>query len=472
MKIAKYLNKNKIGGLILIVVIVIAFGFGGFGGGFMSNNQNNIVKINKINITTQDFINYINKTGISQQVIKDNLNKDIIEELLSGLISTTLLDLEVKDFNIKFSESSLSKIIKLNDNFIDENGVFQRTKYEKFLLESNMSAPVFEQRLKKRELQKKLFDFIGAGTISPKFLVEKLFENENKKLVLDFIDLDNFYKKDNEFSDQDLVEFINKNKDKLKIEFIDFKYAEINPLNLIGVDEFNQEFFDKIDEIENNILNGKNFNEIIKKFNLKINEINDYRYSNDSDEIIKNIFKLKNNNFDIFENNESFIIYNIESIKKKNPDINNNETKNEILRLVVQKNKFDYNRQMLKKIRDKTFDNNEFLKLGKGQIQSLTLNSVKDNKKFDINSVQILYTLPINTFTLINGEDKKVYLAKIKKYKDIELKKDATEFKSYIAKANTSNRNNILKSYDIFLNNKYKIDINQKAINNVKNLFQ
>ena len=472
MKIAKYLNKNKIGGLILIVVIVIAFGFGGFGGGFMSNNQNNIVKINKINITTQDFINYINKTGISQQVIKDNLNKDIIEELLSGLISTTLLDLEVKDFNIKFSESSLSKIIKLNDNFIDENGVFQRTKYEKFLLESNMSAPVFEQRLKKRELQKKLFDFIGAGTISPKFLVEKLFENENKKLVLDFIDLDNFYKKDNEFSDQDLVEFINKNKDKLKIEFIDFKYAEINPLNLIGVDEFNQEFFDKIDEIENNMLNGKNFNEIIKKFNLKINEINDYRYSNDSDEIIKNIFKLKNNNFDIFENNESFIIYNIESIKKKNPDINNNETKNEILRLVVQKNKFDYNRQMLKKIRDKTFDNNEFLKLGKGQIQSLTLNSVKDNKKFDINSVQILYTLPINTFTLINGEDKKVYLAKIKKYKDIELKKDATEFKSYIAKANTSNRNNILKSYDIFLNNKYKIDINQKAINNVKNLFQ
>ena len=30
---------------------------------------------------------------------------------------------------------------------------------------------------------------------------------------------------------------------------------------------------------------------------------------------------------------------------------------------MYQKNKFDYNRQMLKKIRDKTFDNNEFLKL-------------------------------------------------------------------------------------------------------------
>ena len=63
-------------------------------------------------------------------------------------------------------------------------------------------------------------------------------------------------------------------------------------------------------------------------------------------------------------------------------------------------------------------------------------------------------------------------MVKIKNYKDVNLKKDTDKFKSYIAKENTNNRNAILKSYDIFLNNKYKIDINQKAINNVKNLFQ
>ena len=107
MSLRKYLNRNKIGGLILIVVIIIAFGFGGFGGGFLSNNQNNIVKINKKNITTQDLINYINQTGISQKTIQDNLNNNIIEELLSGLISTTLLDLEMNDFNIKISQNAL-----------------------------------------------------------------------------------------------------------------------------------------------------------------------------------------------------------------------------------------------------------------------------------------------------------------------------------------------------------------------------
>jgi len=35
MNITKYLNKKKIGGLVLIIVIIIAFGFGGFGGGFI-----------------------------------------------------------------------------------------------------------------------------------------------------------------------------------------------------------------------------------------------------------------------------------------------------------------------------------------------------------------------------------------------------------------------------------------------------
>jgi peptidyl-prolyl cis-trans isomerase D len=472
MNITKNLNKNKIGGIILIIVIVIAFGFGGFGGGFMSNNQNNIAKINKTNVTTQDFSNYINQTGITRKAIKNNLNNNIIEELLSSLISTTLLDLEIKDFNIMLSKNSLLDKIKFNENFIDDNGVFQRIKYEKFLLENNISAPAFEQRLSDRELQKKLFDFIGAGTISPKFLVSKLFENENKKLELEFIDLNKFYKKSDEFDDDELTKFIDDNQDQLKVEYINFKYAIINPKNLVGVEEFNQTFFDKVDEIENNILNGVNFDQIISEFNLNSIIINDYKFSDDSNEIEKKIYEVRKNNYDIFDNNDNFIIYNINSLNKRKPNINDKQTKNDILKLVVQKNKFDYNKKLFELISEKNFDNNDFLKLAKGQIKFLTLNSIKDNKKFDINSVQLLYSLPIDAFTLINDENKNVYLGKIKNYKDIEIEKNSDEFKSYIAKENTNIKNSILKSYDLLLNSKYKVDINQKAINNVKNLFQ
>ena len=109
MGIRKYLSGNKIGGLILIIVIIIAFGFGGFGGGFLSNNQNNIAKIDKTNITTKDFIDYINQSGISQKAIQENLDNNILEELLTGLVSKTLLDLEVKILRFIFQKTHCHK---------------------------------------------------------------------------------------------------------------------------------------------------------------------------------------------------------------------------------------------------------------------------------------------------------------------------------------------------------------------------
>jgi peptidyl-prolyl cis-trans isomerase D len=215
-EILKKFGVKKLGGLVLIVIIIIAFGFGGFGGGFSTNNQNNIAKINKTNVTTQDFMNYLNQSGISQQAIRENLDNNIIEELLSGLISTTLIDLEVEDFNLSITELTVLKKIKENKNFHDENDVFQRTKYEKFLLSNNMSAPMFELQLKNRELQKHLFDFIGAGTITPDFLTKKKFEDENKSLNLEYFAMENLYKKKENFTDNEINKFLDQNKDQLK----------------------------------------------------------------------------------------------------------------------------------------------------------------------------------------------------------------------------------------------------------------
>ena len=472
MKLDNYLNKKRIGGLILIIVIIIAFGFGGFGGGFLSNNQNNVAKIDKTNITSQDLTNYINQSGISQKAIKENLNNNIIEELLSGLVSTTLLGMEIQDFDLKISQNSLSKKIIFNNNFKDENGKFERLKYEKYLLENNISAPLFEKRLKERELQKKLFDFIGAGTISPQFLVKKLYETQNRKINIDFLNLDNFYKKNDEITEKDLISFINDNSDQLKVEYIDFKYALINPKTLIGINEFNQEFFDKIDQIENSILNGIEFDSIINEFNLNSTMIKDYKYSEKSDEIKKKIYEVRSNKFDIFENSENYIIYKIENLEQKKPNLDDTQIRKEILELVIQKEKFEYNKDLLDKIRDNKFTDEEFLKLGKNQINSLTINSIKDNNKFEINAVKMLYSLPLNSFTLINDENDNIYLAKIKSYNDVELQSNSDDYIKFLSEKNTKIRKDILRSYDLFLNKKYNVDINQLAVNNVKNLFQ
>ena len=48
--------------------------------------------------------------------------------------------------------------------------------------------------------------------------------------------------------------------------------------------------------------------------------------------------------------------------------------------------------------------------MGKNQIQTTKINSIKDNKKFEINAVKVLYSIPENSFTLINDE-KNEYLS-------------------------------------------------------------
>ena len=462
--------KTKFAGL-LVFIMIIPFVFWGMGGMFSSGNTNNLAKINKTNISTSDFFVYLDEINIAGETIRNNLENNIIEELLQTLISTKLLDLEIESYKILLNEETLLKKIKNNKNFFDDTGKFQRIKYEKFLLENNISAPLFEQRLKKRESQKNLFDYIGAGTTSPNFLVTKLFNDENRKLNLEFFNLENFYKKKNEFSEKDLNEFLFENKDNLKIEYIDFKYTILNPTNLVGVDEFNQAFFDKIDQIEIDISNDINFNDIVSNLNLSSTNVKNFKFSDDKKEIEKKIYQLRDNKFDIIEDENDYVLYQIQNIENRDPDLKDKQTRGEIIELISQKNKFEYNSDLLKRIKNNDFNKNDFLNMGKDKIEKIELNSVKDNKKFDINAIELLYSMPVNTITLINDEKDNIYLARINSFKDIEIRNDEDNFKNYIIKQKTNNKNSILKSYDLFLNNKYKVNLNQKTIERIKNNF-
>ncbi len=462
--------KTKFAG-ILVFIMIIPFVFWGMGSMFSSGNTNSIVKINESNVSTEEFIDYLNNSGIPQKTIRENLNNNIIEELLSGLVSTKILDLEIREYDLIISKETLLKMIKKNKNFLDDQGNFQRLKYEKFLLENNQSAPQFELRLKNRELQKNLFSFVGAGTISPKFLVKKLYEEENKKLEIDFINLDKFYKKKGDFTDNDLEKFLEENKENLKVDYLDFEYSIINPKNLIGVDEFNQSFFDKIDQIEIDISNEVPFNSIVSNLNLRSTKVEDFLFSSDKNEVEKKIFELKGTDFDIFELGDDYVLYKIKKNESREPDITNSQTKEEILDLIFQKNKFDYNTNLIEKIKNNEFNDNEFIQMGQQNIKTAKLNSIRDNKKFDINAVKILYSLPINSFTLINDEKENIYLAKVKDYQ-VELIDNNNEIIDYTNKQNSNLKNNMLKSYDLYLNSRYNVTLNQKTVERVKNFFQ
>tara|TARA_Y100001970_G_scaffold227724_1_gene281817 strand:- start:822 stop:2243 length:1422 start_codon:yes stop_codon:yes gene_type:complete len=468
----KNLGWKQFGGLILIIIIIIAFGFGGFGGGFSTNNQNNIAKINKTNVTTQDFIDYINQSGISQEAIRNNLENNIIEELLSGLISTKLIELEIKDFNLSINEKTILKNIKENKNFHDEKGIFQRLKYEKFLLSNNLSAQIYELQLKNRELQKHLFDFIGAGTITPNFLIESKFKQNNKSIDIEYFNIESLYKSKDEYTKVEVQAFIDENKDQLKREFIDFKYVILNPKNLIGIEEFNQEFFDEIDKIENQISQGDSFNSIIENINVDVIEVNKFIPENDDQQNENLIYSTKSSKINLIENGDNFLFYNIEKEYTQAPDLNDEKTYSEIIELVYQKGKFDFNRKVIDEIQSKKFDNSKFNEMAINNKEYASISSIKDNKIFEINSVKMLYSLPINSFALVNNIENEIYLVKIIGSRNNQFSKENQEYKDFLNNEYTNTRKSILAAYDQLLSEKYQVKLNQKTIDRVKNYFK
>jgi len=468
----KNFTKKKIGGLLLILVIIIAFGFGGFGGGFGSGNQNNIAKINNTNISTQDFMDYLNGTGLSQQVIKDNIDKNIIEELLSTLVSTTLLNLEIKELDLSMTEDVLIERIKSNKNFQDKNGVFKRTLYEKFLLTNNSSAPIFETKLKNNELQKQLFTYISGGTKSPEFMVNRYFKEKNKKLDIDYINLSTFYKKIEAFTNKEIKDFVDENADKLKQDYIDFSYVNISPKNLTGLEEFNQSFFDKIDDIENQISKNVDFKTIVNELNLLPTLVNSYINLDNKKTTESKIYNSRRDSIQILEDNGIYIFYNIDNLDTKLPSLEDDKFKEQIKNLLFQKEKYEFNKNIINEINKKTFNQASFNELGKDSIEKIKLNSIRDNKKFEINSIKILYSLPINSFTLIADDQNNVFIAKTISYKEKNITKTFVDFDKISIEEGAESKNNILKSYDLFLNKRYKVLVNEKTLERVKNYFR
>ena len=471
-KIFNNFTKKKFAGLILILVIILAFGFGGFGGGFNLGNQNNIAKINNKNISTQDFMNYLNKSGLSQQVIKENINEGILEELLSALVSTTLLDLEINDLNLLISEEIIIQKLKMNKSFQDKNGNFQRTIYEKFLLTNNMNAPTYEIKLKNNILQKQLFTYISGGAKSPIFFVKNYYKEENKKLDIEYLSLKNYYKKKDEFTNQEIQIFIDENEEKLKQDYIDFSYIIITPKNLIGIDEFNQNFFDKIDDIENKIAKNVDYDLIVKDLNIKINQQKKYINIDNKETIENKIYNSRKNKIQILEDNNRYIFYNINKVNTKLPSINNNKFNTQIKKLLFQKEKFEFNKNILEKIDKKDFNQISFDKLANGNTEKIKLDSINDIQKFEAKSVEILYALPINTFTLVADEEDNIFIAKPIKSYEQNISENSEIFNTISNEASAQNRNSILKSYDYILNNKYKVVVNEKTLDRVKNYFR
>ena len=465
----------------LLVIIIVPFVFWGMGGVFSSGNSNNIAKINNQNISTQNFIDFLNLLKIDNSYIKKNIDKNVLEEFLSQLISQKMLAFEIKNLNLKYTDQMLNKKIRMNKNFEGDDKKFSRIKYEKFLLTSNTSAPEFEFKLRENELKKNLFAYTSGGLKSPFFLINNTYKDQTKKININFINLEKIYKKKNQLTNQEIKIFIEENKDMLKEKNINFNYSIINPKNLNGINDYNDLYFKKIDEIENQITKGSTYNEIIKKYELKSNykeniSINEVNKKNDSKEFYEKILENSNKNkINLLDENEYYVLYEITKVNEIIPSLNEKNFKEKISNLLLNKSKFEFNRKLIKEITDKKFSQTNFEKLSKSnliEIENYQINSIRDSKKFSIESVKFLYSKLKGEFTLISDDKQNIFLVKIVDIIENNISNTDKDFKNYENQANIIIRDQLYGSYDAFLNMKYKVTVNQKTLDRVKNYFK
>ncbi len=465
-------SNSKLAG-VLVGIIIIPFVFWGMGSVFSGGNTNNVAKINNEAISSKDFVNFINESRLTNDIIKANIDKNIIENILSELVSEKLIEMEIKELNVSMSEEALANKIRSNSILLDDDKSFSRVKYEKFLLENNLSASTFENSLKKQELKENLFNYISGGIKSPYFLKNKIYINENKKIEIEFLDLDTVH--DKTATKLEIEDFIKNNQEILKIDFIDVIYAKITPKNLIEIDEFNDEFFKKIDDIENNILNGSNIKQINEIYNLKLNEINNFVLDDNSDEILEEIYLKRNEDkIQLIDKNDYYLIFEISNINKKIPNKTDPQFLENVKNNVILKKKFEFNKSLFEKINEKIFNDDEFVKISKdtNNIKTITIKNNNDYEIFDPDSLKLLYTLPKESFSLVTGETNKVFLTKIKNIYYSDMEKNTNNVEEYSTKANNDIINDVYTSYDLSLNSKYKVKIFNQTIERVKNYFR
>jgi len=465
-------SNTKLAG-VLIAIIIVPFVFWGMGSVFSGGNTNNIAKINNEAISTQDFMKYINQTRMDVEYIKKNINNNVIENIISKIVSIKLLDMEINDLNISISDKALAEKIKNNEVFLDDKKNFSRIKYEKFLLENNLTAPVFEIRFKNEELKKNLFSYVGGGIKSPYFLNNKIYISKTKEVEIDYFNLDIVY--DTETSETEINQFIKDNEENLKEELIDFSYAKITPSNLIEIDEFNNEFFKKIDDIENSILNGSNIEDIKKKYNLKLEYLNNYNNDDEENEILKEIYQKKNDDkIQLIDKNDYYLLYEISKIKKILPSKSDLNFIKRVKENLILKKKYEFNKDLIQKIQDKKLNEDEFLKISSGEqnILNTIIKSVNDDKVFNKESINLVYSLPINSFVLITDVNNEIYLAKINNIITKNLSKNDINNKEYLVKSNSKIIDEIYSSYDLSLNKKYKVKVFENTLDRIKNNFK
>ena len=470
---------------LLVGIIILPFVFWGMGDVFRGGSQNVIATIDSKKVSTQEFINYVNRLNLKEEQLKNLSKTDLIEQILSDYIGKKVMSLEIKKLGIVVSDNALRDIIK-NDKLFFKDDKFSRTEYEKFLIKSGITAPQFEANIVEQEKRRQFLSSLSGGIVVPEILIEKEFRKENQTKTIQYIDLEKYHSK-NKPSQESIKELYERNKNIFFTELKSIRYAEIKPELIGGSKEYDENFFKQLDIIENNILDGQSFEETTKANNLRIIEFNKINANKEDEEknkvknlpdnIFKKVYNLKiPQSPEVVNIDSKYYLAEIKNEEKKNRPMNDPEVLEALNAQLSFKEKIENNTSLAKDIGLGAFDGDNYKKFAEDNgliVKDYEISNLKQNDVFDEGLVKRIFLTQDGDVNLItNNTLTKSFLISTKKTKYKTLDKKSNEFEQYEAKARLNIINKIYQSYDENVNQKYKVDINKRTIDRVKNSFQ
>ncbi len=469
---------------LLVGIIILPFVFWGMGDVFRGGNQNVIATIDSKKVSTQEFVNYFNRLNLNEEQIKNLPKTNLMEKVLSEYIGRKVMALEIEQLGITVNDNSLRDIIR-NDKLFFKDNKFSRTEYEKFLLTSNVTAPIFEQNIVEQESRRQFLSFLAGGITIPDILVENEFKKENQTKTIKYIDLKKYHS-NKKPSPEEIKKLYDKSKNLFIEEFKSIQYAEITPQIISGNNEYDKAFFKQLDILENKILDGESFEEASKENNLKTITIksingnkkdkNDKKIENLSDNLFKKIYVIKNEKSpEVLKVDNKYFLAEIKSIEKNNRSINDPDVLKAINAQLSFQNKIENNSSIIKDISMGGFDKAKMEKFAADnelKLKEYKISNLKQNEIFTEGIIKRIFLTKDGKIDLITDSTltKNFLVLAVKtQYKKIE--KSSNEFEQYEAKARLNLVNKIYRTFDESLNQKYKVELNRKTIDRVKNSF-
>ena len=345
-----------------------------------------------------------------------------------------------------------------------------------------MSAPSFEQSISDEEKKRQLLNHLSKGINVPDFLVLSEYYKENQIKEIKYLDLNNFYN-NMKIENKETEELFKKNKNFFVEKVKNINLTELKPINLIGKNEYNENYFKKIDILENRILDGETLGNIQKEYNLQIKKINNIgnkitkENTNGEDiELVKKIYSLKIlKKPNLINHNNKYYLGEISSITNKEKSINNPEVKDLLKKQIQLKNKIINNNEIAKNISLRKFNKDEFQRFASDnslQINSIKLENINENKIFSESLIRRIFETNDGEFKLISSSTlDKNFIIFSEKTKRNPIKPDNKIYKKYLQKAKFNLTKEIYEIYDKSINTKYKVVTNKKVIDRIKNSF-